>query len=130
MENTKRTKSSRVFTPASESSRKFFFQAEVGMRDLTVTGVQTCALPIWHVFAVRDHAGGDGRVERRHLVGTGAFRYLVLVEPAVIVFPDAALLVPATYRHFGPLGEIGRASCRERSVDLGGRRIIKKKNRM
>src|SRR3712207_9444392 len=25
------------------------------------------------------------------------------------------------------IGEIGRASCRERSVDLGGRRIIKKK---
>src|SRR3712207_9457794 len=25
-------------------------------------------------------------------------------------------------------GKIGRASCRERSVDLGGRRIIKKKN--
>src|SRR5579859_1984507 len=25
----------------------FFFQAEVGIRDLTVTGVQTCALPIW-----------------------------------------------------------------------------------
>src|SRR2546430_15508483 len=24
----------------------FFFQAEVGIRDLTVTGVQTCALPI------------------------------------------------------------------------------------
>src|SRR2546430_4439048 len=24
----------------------FFFQAEDGMRDLTVTGVQTCALPI------------------------------------------------------------------------------------
>src|SRR5205085_3675184 len=29
----------------------FFFQAEDGIRDLTVTGVQTCALPIynrWH----------------------------------------------------------------------------------
>src|SRR5256885_6468756 len=26
-------------------------------------------------------------------------------------------------------GEIGRASCRERSVDLGGRRIIKKKKK-
>src|SRR2546430_2121446 len=25
----------------------FFFQAEGGIRDLTVTGVQTCALPIW-----------------------------------------------------------------------------------
>src|SRR2546430_12838464 len=27
----------------------FFFQAEDGIRDLTVTGVQTCALPIWLV---------------------------------------------------------------------------------
>src|SRR6266478_6556193 len=26
----------------------FFFQAEDGIRDLTVTGVQTCALPICH----------------------------------------------------------------------------------
>src|SRR5690349_23716739 len=26
----------------------FFFQAEDGIRDLYVTGVQTCALPIWH----------------------------------------------------------------------------------
>src|SRR2546430_4951274 len=30
----------------------FFFQAEDGIRDLTVTGVQTCALPI----SVGDHA--------------------------------------------------------------------------
>src|SRR2546427_4577519 len=28
----------------------FFFQAEDGIRDLTVTGVQTCALPIWFPF--------------------------------------------------------------------------------
>src|SRR3989475_13222038 len=28
----------------------FFFQAEDGIRDLTVTGVQTCALPISTVF--------------------------------------------------------------------------------
>src|SRR2546427_1013290 len=28
------------------SSMFFFFQAEDGIRDLTVTGVQTCALPI------------------------------------------------------------------------------------
>src|SRR3712207_7645108 len=26
----------------------FFFQAEDGIRDHCVTGVQTCALPIWH----------------------------------------------------------------------------------
>src|SRR2546430_12735466 len=29
----------------------FFFQAEDGIRDLTVTGVQTCALPICDAFA-------------------------------------------------------------------------------
>ena len=27
----------------------FFFQAEDGIRDWSVTGVQTCALPIWAV---------------------------------------------------------------------------------
>src|SRR2546430_6932298 len=31
----------------------FFFQAEDGIRDLTVTGVQTCALPIYHRGGVR-----------------------------------------------------------------------------
>src|SRR5256885_12963859 len=30
----------------AESSRVFFFQAEDGIRDYKVTGVQTCALPI------------------------------------------------------------------------------------
>src|SRR5690348_18175401 len=30
-----------------ESLQSFFFQAEVGIRDRRVTGVQTCALPIW-----------------------------------------------------------------------------------
>src|SRR5256886_3471473 len=37
----------------------FFFQAEDGIRDLTVTGVQTCALPIW------DRACLPGRPARR-----------------------------------------------------------------
>src|SRR2546430_7892611 len=32
----------------------FFFQAEDGIRDLTVTGVQTCALPIF--LAMKDSA--------------------------------------------------------------------------
>src|SRR5689334_23635471 len=31
----------------------FFFQAEDGIRDGTVTGVQTCALPIWAVRNAR-----------------------------------------------------------------------------
>src|SRR2546426_354874 len=32
----------------SDSLFFFFFQAEDGIRDYKVTGVQTCALPIWH----------------------------------------------------------------------------------
>src|SRR2546430_12706693 len=45
----------------------FFFQAEDGIRDLTVTGVQTCALPIYeirgraHSNKVRQGNHRDGR---------------------------------------------------------------------
>src|SRR5438309_8402778 len=43
-------RSNTVSVPGSESARAeqvlFFFQAEDGIRDGTVTGVQTCALPI------------------------------------------------------------------------------------
>src|SRR5712675_3057107 len=74
----------------------FFFQAEDGIRDVAVTGVQTCALPIY----LRRPLGIRRRAER---VGGGA---------------DAVVGA-----------EIGRASCREKSVDLGGRRIIKKKKK-
>src|SRR6266567_2558063 len=38
----------------------FFFQAEDGIRDLTVTGVQTCALPLSVTLAVSLHAPDDG----------------------------------------------------------------------
>src|SRR3712207_8261254 len=38
----------------------FFFQAEDGIRDIGVTGVQTCALPIFvRVPAIRYEYGGD-----------------------------------------------------------------------
>src|SRR5205085_11766645 len=37
----------------------FFFQAEDGIRDLTVTGVQTCALPIYALLQRMDAAGDD-----------------------------------------------------------------------
>src|SRR5574340_730940 len=39
----------------------FFFQAEDGIRDLLVTGVQTCALPIWN-HRVPLISDSDGRV--------------------------------------------------------------------
>src|SRR5207248_3451904 len=61
----------------------FFFQAEDGIRDRTVTGVQTCALPIYdRAVLVDPHAVGDvddaeqlvddvGLVEERGVVGVG-----------------------------------------------------------
>src|SRR2546429_8693161 len=38
----------------------FFFQGEDGIRDVAVTGVQTCALPISHVSQRRLAEGGRG----------------------------------------------------------------------
>src|SRR2546430_10506796 len=86
----------------------FFFQAEDGIRDLTVTGVQTCALPI----SPRRLRGGP--------TGCG----LRLAPPAFYSDPKEPLLANQRERRnsfvtrflakrsFGD--EIGRASCRER----------------
>src|SRR5207245_7371174 len=38
----------------------FFFQAEDGIRDATVTGVQTCALPIFAIATALVTASGSG----------------------------------------------------------------------
>src|SRR5688572_3592931 len=63
----------------------FFFQAEDGIRDLTVTGVQTCALPIlegastaasipsilgYLAYATADDEGLRGRVSARFELAT------------------------------------------------------------
>src|SRR5688572_31709233 len=42
----------------------FFFQAEDGIRDLTVTGVQTCALPISVVANGRHHHAASGAADK------------------------------------------------------------------
>src|SRR5438093_8535194 len=50
----------------------FFFQAEDGIRDWSVTGVQTCALPIsgcgrpWPPDSVRGRYPAAGRAHRAH----------------------------------------------------------------
>src|SRR2546422_2524405 len=43
----------------------FFFQAEDGIRDVAVTGVQTCALPISFERNPRSRAGADPADRRR-----------------------------------------------------------------
>src|SRR5207248_7136952 len=49
----------------------FFFQAEDGIRDRTVTGVQTCALPI-----LPPRAGGPGNPPRRRRAGGHGLHHL------------------------------------------------------
>src|SRR5688500_20123198 len=44
-----------------ESVLSFFFQAEDGIRDYKVTGVQTCALPIYAASIERDVSEGSSR---------------------------------------------------------------------
>src|SRR2546430_5884352 len=50
--NTCKAKSSSTTDSPACCALSFFFQAEDGIRDLTVTGVQTCALPISLVASI------------------------------------------------------------------------------
>src|SRR5690606_39931579 len=93
------------------------FQAEDGIRDFHVTGVQTCALPIFNNNA------GNGPEGLSQLVAAGRVRRMICsfarssnkLNPNAVAFADA-------YRQGKielecvPQGtmEIGRASCRER----------------
>src|ERR1022692_1023191 len=61
----------------------FFFQAEDGIRDYKVTGVQTCALPIWeigtlaHAASLRRHPLSLRNVHRiSHMKGYRPMNYL------------------------------------------------------
>ena len=67
----------------------FFFQAEDGIRDRLVTGVQTCALPIFGTFG--------------KTIETNGFVPNANIEP----------LVSCSVDHYR-CQQIGRASCRER----------------
>src|SRR6266496_6141169 len=79
----------------------FFFQAEDGIRYLYVTGVQTCALPIWMADVARSHGieveiGGfeswDARERRFDLIVSGQAWHWI--DPDVGAAKAASLLRP------------------------------------
>ena len=79
----------------------FFFQAEDGIRDRLVTGVQTCALPICHGmdeygYYELDHAGWDEIIERMKVASSGVDRR------AVIADAEKAILLGWLVEQFGP----------------------------
>src|SRR2546430_8829365 len=85
----------------------FFFQAEDGIRDLTVTGVQTCALPIsYHHTILPLSPRRDKLTEVRW--GIADFRRRFGREPEGMWLPETAVDDETLDV------QIGRASCRER----------------
>src|SRR2546430_9263231 len=85
----------------------FFFQAEDGIRDLTVTGVQTCALPISEqsVDGTKPLAGPQPAMNALPIVSLGRdYR----------IGPNDLLDVEVFEMENLKRTEIGRASCRER----------------
>src|SRR2546422_2659716 len=108
----------------------FFFQAEDGIRDVAVTGVQTCALPISLARAMKTHgAAADARleVERALRQGDSSAATLVLAGELLTVagrFRDAerayraatgdpTLGALAIYRRARVLVRLGDAGARE-----------------
>src|SRR3712207_9447615 len=92
----------------------FFFQAEDGIRDIGVTGVQTCALPI----SSRRSSPPCGwrraaRRPRRACVRSDG--------PTAPVHRRSARAAPGFRRD-------RKSVVKGKSVDLGGRRIITKEN--
>src|SRR5256886_4413816 len=63
----------------------FFFQAEDGIRYLTVTGVQTCALPIF--LSDAPTMGGGRELENRY--GRDRCRSICTISAFALVYPPA-----------------------------------------
>src|SRR3989475_9578210 len=85
----------------------FFFQAEDGIRDLTVTGVQTCALPISY----------DEDTLLRFAASVEQLSTHILARAVVEAAQERALPLSSAVGFeeiFGKGVQIGRASCRER----------------
>src|SRR5690606_40354103 len=94
----------------------FFFQAEDGIRDFHVTGVQTCALPISNQYVGNEYdkeASLEKDVEGlgMHIIGEDNLK-LNKRDEEIAKTPE----------------EIGRASCRERvKMSVGGVALKKKR---
>src|SRR5207237_6267665 len=93
-----------------------FFQAEDGIRDSSVTGVQTCALPISLALSkVKGGIGGSQERGRRptmlregnHPLRQGDWREDLAKVLDIKLFDVFS-------QSLGALSEIGRASCRAR----------------
>src|SRR5256885_6202898 len=87
----------------------FFFQAEDGIRDYKVTGVQTCALPILQAFPFCSFK----QAATRAAVDFRFYRLLQRARHPKIVSKQTSSIAQSEVL-LQMREQIGRASCRER----------------
>src|SRR5256886_3441018 len=86
---------------------RFFFQAEDGIRDLTVTGVQTCALPISQAQHSHNWSSRMRRIkDRAEILLDNVFRPLTLPATggffsAILVFVLVLQMIRSEERRVG-----------------------------
>src|SRR5699024_11416586 len=96
----------------------FFFQAEDGIRDRNVAGVQTCALPIFFSERPKKELGRLAVVNLRESIED---KHTVLnkkIEREIALLRNPRMVVEY-WRGPRNMSEIGRASCREREKRQG-----------
>src|SRR5699024_11864899 len=99
-------------------SSSFFFRAEDGIRARNVTGVQTCALPIFSE-TVPDGTVVEFLADYEQVVGKDGTIYQPLTEKEINLIYKVTKdgeSAEGTVEHT----EIGRASCREREENRIG----------
>src|SRR2546430_5010710 len=97
-----------MLVPVDVRLMLFFFQAEDGIRDLTVTGVQTCALPIY-LRNFSDRSGFSFLLDNVHWLPSSVVNAELESDR-----PMAQAVDNFVERCLDLQEEIGRASCRER----------------
>src|SRR5690625_5551107 len=101
----------------------FFFQAEDGIRDGHVTGVQTCALPIL-VPRLQEEKYSNSFIAS--VIGPAGV--LGLIIPPSITMVILGITANISIGSLFIAGEIGRATCREREKNTEKVVVLEKDN--
>src|SRR5690606_39896364 len=100
----------------------FFFQAEDGIRDFHVTGVETCALPI-SLYSIRWTRSHLSPLRAPSMRRGPSPRFTIVAVKKSRRRPSGAVPIWRSAIGAKARSEIGRASCRERVETCVGARL-------